>query len=122
MWSEEEERVFWTEIIPSSNKRHLFDRPHNNEAAGWESLRQVMQRRMGRLARRRYTALMLCKRGFCLSVLLSRALLSLPRLTFDLQTSISSRTRSLSGSRPMRRRSCATTLPTSVCSFRRLVV
>lgn len=60
VWSEEEERMFWTEIIPSSKKRHLFSRP-NHDAHGWESLRQVMQERMGDLARRKYTALMLCK-------------------------------------------------------------
>ncbi|KAL1903127.1 hypothetical protein Sste5346_000411 [Sporothrix stenoceras] len=63
VWSEEEERVFWTEIIPSSKKGNLFTRP-NNDTHGWEALRQVMQRRMGNLARRNYTALMLYEHFF----------------------------------------------------------
>lgn len=74
VWSEEEERVFWTEIIPSSKKGHLFSRP-NNDAHGWESLRQVMQRRMGDLARRNYTALMLCEYFPSLSLLTPVSLL-----------------------------------------------
>jgi hypothetical protein len=60
VWSEEEERVFWTEIIPSSKKGHLYSRPNSN-GHGWDSLRKVMKERMGHLARRQYTALMLCE-------------------------------------------------------------
>ncbi|ERT02228.1 hypothetical protein HMPREF1624_00526 [Sporothrix schenckii ATCC 58251] len=63
VWSEEEERVFWTEIIPSSKKRQLYSRP-SREPHGWESLRKVMQDRMGSLARRTYTALMLYEHFF----------------------------------------------------------
>ncbi|EFX04348.1 yhr100cp-like protein [Grosmannia clavigera kw1407] len=69
VWSDEEERVFWSEIVPTSSKRHLLAKPYTDDAKGWESLRKVMQASMGRRARRKYTALMLYEHYFQNSVL-----------------------------------------------------
>ena len=58
VWSRDEERVFWTYIIPRSPKRLGLHRA--NPEISWTQLAVEMARKMGENARREYTELGLC--------------------------------------------------------------
>ena len=60
VWTTDEEKIFWLEIIPLSEKRLGVD-VARNEPIPWEDLVHEMNRRIGNKARRVYTGLMLCE-------------------------------------------------------------
>lgn len=60
LWSYLEERFFWTEVVPRSDKRVGADRV-NHVKMTWAQLAEMMQIRMGRDALRVYTCNSLCK-------------------------------------------------------------
>ncbi|OAA54283.1 hypothetical protein SPI_08902 [Niveomyces insectorum RCEF 264] len=68
-WSVDEERVFWTQIVPVFRRQQLADTSSAKDARGWEALCKVMQTAMGESARRTYTALMLYEHFFQNSVM-----------------------------------------------------
>jgi len=59
IWSKQEEVIFWKKLIPHSPKR--LGKDLENEEKSWEWVAQEMTERMGKNARREYTALGVCK-------------------------------------------------------------
>ncbi|KAJ9148323.1 hypothetical protein NKR23_g5169 [Pleurostoma richardsiae] len=62
VWSRDEERVFWLEVIPRSPKRIGVDKARPKEE--WDDLAVWMRLRMGEKALREYTGLMLFEHYF----------------------------------------------------------
>jgi len=60
VWSEEEEKVFWTIIVPLSIKNVGIDAA-TRDPQNWHQLTTVMKEIMGDSARREYTNLCLCE-------------------------------------------------------------
>ncbi len=62
VWTAQEEKVFWKQIIPNSPKKHEgLDKILGDESKSWKELADDMQVIMGDPAVRKYTGLMLCK-------------------------------------------------------------
>jgi hypothetical protein len=59
-WSEEEERVFWKQLIPYTHKR-LGNNPMQWGEQGWQWVADQMTQIMGNKARRQYTYLCISK-------------------------------------------------------------
>ena len=59
VWSSEEEKIYWEEVIPKSPKRIGVYR--SQQGYDWDLCAEMMQKSCGPNARRKYTGLSLCE-------------------------------------------------------------